>query len=194
MRPIEELMIADSARSRRFPRPLIACLVCITGAALPILAAPSTSVLPSDVRDVIREHYLSPDRETRYLDAAIDLDGDGQVEFLVHVAGGSACGASGCPTLVFTHLASGFRLLSTIDNSAPPIRASWEISKGWRNLIVRVADGGAPARDVELKFDGRSYPANPLVSSGRVKNPSGGGHVLINAFAFEQMKVFPATP
>jgi hypothetical protein len=150
-------------------------------------------VLPSDVRDLIREHYLSPQRETRYLDAAIDLDADGQVEYLVHVAGGSACSTGGCPTLVFTHLASGFRLLSVIDNSAPPIRVSSAISKGWRNLIVRVSDEKAGARDVELEFDGRSYPANPLVSGGRVKTANTAGQVLIKAFAFEQMKPFLVT-
>jgi hypothetical protein len=168
--------------------------VCVALTGLPMLAAPGTSVLPSDVRDVIREHYLSSERETRYLDAAIDLDADGQVEFLVHIAGGSACSTSGCPTLVFTHLASGFRLLSTIDNSAPPIRVLSAISKGWGNLSVRVSDGRGDVRDVDLKFDGRSYPGNAAVSGDGVKKARNPGRVLIDAVAFEQMKLFPATP
>jgi len=167
-------------------------VVCVVLAGLPMFAANSTSVLPSDIRDVIREHYLSPDRETRYLDAAIDLDADGQLEYLVHVAGGSACSTGGCPTLVFTHLASGFRLLSTIDNSLPPIRVSADASKGWLNLIVRVVDENAGARDVELKFDGRSYPADPTVANARVKAAKNRGRLVINAFAFDGMKPFTA--
>jgi hypothetical protein len=83
-------------------------VVCAALAGLPTSAAQGTAALPSDVRDVIRGHYLSPDRETRYIDGTIDLNADGQAEFLVYVAGGSACRTGGCPTLVFTHLASGF--------------------------------------------------------------------------------------
>jgi hypothetical protein len=159
---------------------------------MPTFAATSTSVLPSDVRDVIREQYLSTDRETRYLDAAIDLDGDGQTEVLVHVVGDAACAPGGCATLVFTHLASGYRLLSTIALSHPPISVSTENSNGWLNLIVRVTGDGGEARDVELKFDGRSYPADPTVRDRRVKTAKGQGRRLINAFAFDRMKLFAA--
>lgn len=189
---IVEAMTVDSAAVRRLPSPVLALVAGLALAGLATLAAQGTHVLPSDVRDVIREQYLSPDRETRYLDAAVDLNADGQAEYLVHVAGGSACGTGGCPTLVFTHLASGFRLLSTIAPSHPPVGVTSSISKGWRNLIVRVADRDGRARDVELKFDGQSYPANPTVPSGRVKDTRNRGRVIINAFPFERMKLFGA--
>jgi hypothetical protein len=187
--PIVEAMTADPAGCRRLP-PLFPLVVCAALAGLPTSAAQGTPALPSDVRDVIREHYLSPDRETRYIDGTIDLNADGQAEFLVYVAGGSACRTGGCPTLVFTHLASGFRLLSTIALSHPPVSVTSEISKGWRNLIVRVADSDGRARDVELKFDGQSYPGDPTVSSGRVKTARSQGRIVLNAFPFERMKPF----
>lgn len=184
-------MTAAPAGARRLPCPVFALAACVALVGLPALAAQGTRRLPSDVRDVIRERYLSADRETRYIGGTIDLNADGQAEFLVYVAGGSACSAGGCPTLVFTHLASGFRLLSTIAPSHPPVAVTSEISKGWRNLIVRVTDRDGRARDVELKFDGQSYPSNPTVSSGRVKDTRSQGRVVLDAFPFERMKPFP---
>ena len=165
---------------------------CLVVSGWTTFAAQSAAKLPSDVRDVIGERYLSADGDTRYLDGAVDLDADGQAEVIVHVASASACGAGGCPTLVFTHLASGYRLHSVITVSNLPIRVSSSVSKGWRNLIVR-AGGGAPAQDVELSFDGRTYPGNPTVSGRGVKTlKDGGGRVVINAVrSFEQMKPFP---
>ena len=188
--PIVEAMTVDSAGVRPLPPSVLALVIGLTLAGLPMLAAQGTPVLPSDIRDVIREQYLSADRETRYLDAAVDLNADGQAEYLVYVAGGSACGTGGCPTLVFTHLASGFRLLSTIAPSHPPVGVTSDISRGWRNLIVRVTDRDGGARGVELKFDGQSYPGNPTVPGGRVKDTKNQGRVVINAFPFERMKPF----
>src|SRR5262245_41134209 len=183
-------MPTDRAGSCRFPRLLFPMALGVALACFPLLAAPGTSVLPSDVRDVIRERFLSPERETRYLDGAIDLDGDGQAEVVVYVAGGNACEDEGCPTLVFTHLASGYRLHSTIAGTRPPIGVSMDLSNGWRNLIVRIADPEADMRDLEIKFDGRTYPASPTVPKGRVKTPRAPDRVLINDLPFERMKLF----
>jgi hypothetical protein len=162
-------------------------------AGLTASAAPSTSVLHSDIQDVIRANYLSPDGDTRYLDGAADLNGDGQPEIIVHVVGDAACDAGGCPTLVFTHLASGYRLLSTITRSNPPIRVSASRSKGWQNLIVRLGSAGTEARDVELAFDGRTYPVDPTARGGRIKDANGRGsrQVVGVARSFALMKPFP---
>lgn len=186
-------MVTDSARVRRLPSPAWAFVVSLTLAAWPAVAEQmqGTQVLPSDIRDVIREQYLSPDRETRYLDAAVDLNADGQAEYLVYVSGGRACNTSGCPTLVFTHLASGFRLLSAIGPSLPPVGVTSTLSKGWRTLIVRAADRDGRPKSVELKFDGQTYPADPTGSSGRVKDTRDQGRIVINALPFERMKLFP---
>jgi hypothetical protein len=155
--------------------------------------AQSTARLHADIVEVIQQQYFAPGMETRYLDGSTDLNADGQREAIVHVVGGTACGTGGCPTLVFTHAASGFRLISTITVSNPPIRASSSVTNGWRNLIVHVAGGGATSREVELLFDGKSYPGNPTVAGGRVKpttNPR--GEMLIQPFtSFEQAKPLP---
>lgn len=182
-------MFPDAA-GLRLLRSLFLLTIGVPLAGPPPAAAQGTGALPSDVRDVIRERYVSAARETRYLEAAVDLDADGQVEFLVHLAGGN-CADAGCPTLVFTHLASGYRLLSTIAGADAPIRVSPDKSSGWQNLIVRVA-GGAAARDVELKFDGRGYPDDATVSSGRAKTTKRSGRTVIAALPFERMKLFPA--
>lgn len=124
--------------------------------------------LPPDVAAAIRKTFASPDAETRYLAGRVDLDGDGKDELLVHVVGMTACGSGGCPTLVFTPTSHGYRRLTTISVSRTPIRVAATRSKGWRNLIVHVAGGGTKARDVELAFDGTSYPSNPTVAGPRV--------------------------
>jgi uncharacterized protein len=156
-------------------------------------SAATAQSLPRDVDAAIRKDYVWPDLETRYLDGSIDLNADGKPELIVHVVGPMACGTGGCPTMVFTPSGSGYRLVTTISVSNPPVRASLASTQGWRNLIVHVSGGGAEARDVELLFDGKSYPRNPTVPGTRVKSTTAnGGDVVIKAFdSFEQTKVLP---
>jgi hypothetical protein len=45
-----------------------------------------------------------------------------------------------------------------------PIRASARRSGGWRSLIVGVSRDGARAPDAELRYDGTSYPSNPIAA------------------------------
>jgi hypothetical protein len=103
------------------------------------------SDLPADISNVIRKDY---DADTRYVDGAIDLNADGKAEVVVYVVGPMACGTGGCPTMVFTSLGAGCRLVSTISVTNPPIRVSATSTSGWRNLIVHVSGGGTEARDV----------------------------------------------
>lgn len=158
----------------------------------PCIAA--TDALPPDVQAVIREQFGSPDAETRYLDRAIDLNGDGTREIVVHVVGPMACGTGGCPTMVFTPAASGYRLVSTISVTNTPIGVATTTTQGWRNLIVRVRGGGMRARDVELRFDGRSYPSNPTVPGPRVETTTAPqAQVVIAALAsFDDAKLLPS--
>ena len=82
---------------------------------------------------------------------------------MVYVLGGSGCGSGGCPTLVFAAGDVVYRRVATIGLTHPPIRASATRSEGWRNLIVGVGGGDEPRREIELGFDGESYPRNPTV-------------------------------
>ena len=144
-----------------------------------LLAAPQQGALPAGIANEIRKLYHD---DVRYLDASIDLNDDGRSEVVVHVVGKAACGSGGCQTLIFTPGGSGYRLVSSISVTSPPIKASATRTAGWRNLIVRVSGGGAKARDVELLSDGKGYPTNPTVVGPQVKPAAPGGDLLIKEF------------
>ena len=138
-----------------------------------LLASAPAAALPPEIEQVLSHRYGAPAASTRYLDASIDLNGDGRPEIIVHVIGTTACGTGGCPTLVFTPRGKGYRLVSAISVSRPPIRVAQTRTNGWRNLVVRSGGGGAHAGDMELAFDGKRYPANPSIAGPRVQPFSG---------------------
>jgi len=170
---------------------VVVVIASLVGVAAPCGA--SSDQLPSDVETLIREQYAAPDAAIRYREGTIDLNDDGRDELLVHVIGPMACGSGGCPTLVFTPAGSRYRLVSTIAVTRAPIGVTTTTTEGWRNLIVRVSGGGTRARDVELLFDGTSYPANPTVPGTRVTTTSGQhARVVIGEItAFEDATLLP---
>ncbi|MEZ5316800.1 MAG: hypothetical protein R2752_05315 [Vicinamibacterales bacterium] len=178
-------------------RLMVAALACAAAGATGTLAAMSQTpapqapaTLPESVARVVRDTYVSAFGETRYFDAATDLNGDGTPELIVHVIGSMACGTGGCPTLVFTPDGDGYRLVTTVSVTRPPIRVSPRSSNGWRSLIVTVAGGGARAHDAELPFNGRTYPPNASVAPARPTTDLDGATVLIPDFkAFTDGKV-----
>jgi membrane-bound inhibitor of C-type lysozyme len=139
--------------------------------------------LPTDVAAHVRKQFVVEGMETRYVDGSIDLNADGKPELIVHLVGPAACGSGGCPTLVYTPAAGGYRLVTTITVSNPPIGASKTVTRGWRNLVVHVRGGGAKGHEVELLFDGESYPSNPSVASARVTPAAAGSDVVIRELA-----------
>ncbi|RJG05947.1 hypothetical protein D3870_07875 [Noviherbaspirillum cavernae] len=139
------------------------------------------SALPADIANSIRKTFA--DDELRYFDSSVDLNGDGKPEVLVYVVGPTVCGTGGCNLLVFTSEGTGYRLVSNISVTQPPIRASSNRSSGWRDLVVRVGGGGGKSGDVTLAFDGKSYPGNPTVPGPRVKRATAtGSQMLINEY------------
>lgn len=97
----------------------------------------------------------------RYLYNSIDLNGDGRDEKLVYLVGSSTCGTGGCTMLIFRATGQGYSLISrhTIVNN--PIVVSTKKTKGWRDIVLFVAGGGAKPSYHTLKFDGSAYPSNP---------------------------------
>lgn len=168
--------------------------VCLTAlsVATPLtlsVAEARQGQLPADIANVIRKQY---DADTRYLDGAVDLNGDGKPEIVVHVVGPMACGSGGCPTMVFTPSDKGYRLVSTISVTRPPIKASATSTAGWRNLIVHAGGGGSKPHDVELLSNGKAYPGNPTVAGARVKPAGAGGDVIIKEFKdFSETRELP---
>jgi uncharacterized protein len=105
--------------------------------------------------------------EASYRGAAADLNRDGRNEWIVYVEGRYSCGSGGCPAMVFTPAASGYRIVTRTTVTQLPIRVSPRSSHGWRNLIVAISGGGVQAGNVELEFDGQTYPTNPTVPPAR---------------------------
>ena len=134
-----------------------------------MLAPTLAAALPAEIEQVLGHRYGAPAASIRYLDASVDLNGDGRLEIIVHVVGLVACSTGGCPTLVFTPRGAGYRLVSAISVTRLPIRVAPAGTMGWRNLVVRSGGGGASAGDVQLAFDGKRYPANPSVMGPRVQ-------------------------
>ncbi len=112
----------------------------------------------------------SADREVRYVDAFEDLNEDGIREAIVYIMGGGWCGSGGCIMLVLTPEPEGssYRVVTKTTITRTPIRVLDRVSNGWHNLSVWVRGGGIrPGYEVELIFDGETYPTNPTAPPAR---------------------------
>lgn len=145
--------------------------------ALSSIATAASAAEPAGVAAFILDHHL-----TRYSVALSDLNGDKQSEALVYAmatTGGDGqadlCGSGGCNLYVLSLTATGYRLVTSISLTRPPVRVLPGMTHGWHDLGVRVAGGGITAGyEARLRFDGRRYPANPTVSPAtRAKGKAG---------------------
>ena len=139
--------------------------------------------LPADLAQTLRGILGEQTGDTRYFAKAIDLNGDGRPEVVVHLAGPMVCGTGGCDTLVLSPEGPGLRLVTRISVTRPPIVAAETTSDGWRDLVVHVSGGGIlPGQDALLRFDGRTYPENPTVAPAQPVEGSVQGMMLIEPF------------
>ena len=136
-------------------------------------AATSSAKTTPGVVAFVKDHHL-----TRYSVVLVDLDGDKRPEALIYamstIAGGlqsDECGSGGCDLYVLSLTSTGYRQISDISITRPPIRVLPSITRGWHDLGVMVAGGGIiNGYEARLRFDGGSYPTNPTVSPAvRVK-------------------------
>ena len=105
---------------------------------------------------------------TRYFDAYYDLNGDGQPEAIVYVAGRAFCGSGGCSLLILAAEGASYRVVTRTTVTRAPIRVLARTSHGWRSIGVWVQGGGIqPGYEAELRFDGKRYPSNPSVAPTR---------------------------
>ena len=95
-----------------------------------------------------------------------DLNGDDKPEALVFLMAKDACGSGGCDLVVMKQLRNRYKVVATIGLSLPPVVVSSKRTNGWNDLIVwqrsYLKEGESGYFSV-LRFDGRSYPANPTV-------------------------------
>lgn len=159
-----------------------------------VQAAPPSRAAGESLRGFLRT--LDDDKTTRYLAAFVDLNGDGMLEAVVYLTGNAWCGSGGCNTLILTPDRDSWRVVSRITITRPPIRVLTNVSNGWRNIGVRVQGGGIqPGYEVQLRYDGRTYPENPSTSPaqrltvktpGDILIPSSQGGILLYSAALSQ--------
>ena len=136
-----------------------------------------------DIRPFIRQLLVGRNAEgyrtLRVTAAPVDLNSDGRAETIAYLEGDSVCGSGGCDTYIIAQEEEGYRVVTKLTISWPPIRVLDRKTSGWHNLGVWNQGGGIqPGFEAELKFDGQSYPANPSLAepSG---NPPATGRVII---------------
>jgi hypothetical protein len=105
--------------------------------------------------------------DTRYVSAWTDLNGDGRPEAFVYLISGAYCGSGGCNLMIFTPDGRSWRQVADMSVTNPPIRVLDSRTRGWNDISVFVAGGGARGYPALLAFNGRSYPGNPTVAPAR---------------------------
>lgn len=134
--------------------------------ALSSIAAAASAAEPAGVTAFIRDRHL-----TRYSVALVDLNGDNRSEALIYAMAttrgdGQAdlCGSGGCDLYVLSLTPTGYRLITNVSITRPPIRVLPSATHGWQDLGVWVVGGGLTAGyEARLRFDGYRYPSNPTV-------------------------------
>ena len=101
----------------------------------------------------------------QWLQAAVDLDGDGSTEQLVAVLGSYACGSEGCTLLIFRQVGSTLALVAENGLFQSPLRSTGQRTAGWLDLTMPASLYGAQNGQRLLRFDGSTY--QPLPSPGQ---------------------------
>jgi hypothetical protein len=170
------------------------CLFAIALAA--VIVAPSKAEPSSQKKDSDKElleaiRSLELDTDVRYFSAYTDLNGDGRKEAVVYFIGRYICGSGGCHTAIFSPLekGKGYRLVTVIELTRPPIVAAKSKTKGWRDLIVFVQGGGiVEGYNMLLPFDGASYPESPFLSPAHPFKGKLRGEVLVTRHSYDEGK------
>lgn len=151
---------------------IVRTLAALALACAPVAAAAQTAVPYSTQRDVRLEAALRAEAlgsgpldgiegELRYFYNRVDLNGDGRPEVLAYVAGPWVCGSGGCAVYVLREVNGRYTRVAELSLGRTPVVVSARATRGWRDLIVPVAGGGARAGHTVLRFNGTRYPENP---------------------------------
>jgi hypothetical protein len=145
-------------------------------ALLLAIAAASAPIDPAALKSL--RAIAGEDETVRYAATRVDLNGDGRAEVVATLTGRSICGSGGCLAVVLTPAGKGWRTAMRATVSRQPIALLPTRTRGWRDIGISVAGGGARAGMARMRFDGRRYPGNPTLQPAL---PSGSGRVLIGA-------------
>lgn len=177
----------------RTPSRLVTALLLAVVVAAPVagwaeapVATPvdraEVAALRKFLQETLQLPNAPPDQTLRYASASVALCEGKAPWILVHVAGKSWCRTGGCPTLVIAREPGGFRVVSRIAITRPPVTVLPTRTKGCLDLGVTVVGGGIqrPYQAV-LPFDGAAYPRNPTIAPSRRAAGGPAGVVAIPA-------------
>ena len=156
-------------------------LLAITGSASTQLGSETVhSELSKSLKQFLRSFYHG--KSTKYIASFEDLNGDGKPEAIVYLMGEEWCGSGGCNTLILLGDSDSWKVLSNITITRHPIYVLSNTSNGWHNIGIWVQGGGIQSGyEAELKFDGRTYPANPSLSPALCLEDKSSGEVIISS-------------
>jgi hypothetical protein len=130
--------------------------------------------------DYLKTLSQGEDRTTRYVDAFVDLTGNGKQQVIAYVTGRQWCGSGGCPMFILARNDSSYKVVAKTTIVRPPIRVLDVTSNGWRNIGVWVQGGGIqPGYEAELRFNGQTYPTNPSVPPARHMTGNVAGTIVV---------------
>ncbi|WP_316748744.1 hypothetical protein [Pedobacter gandavensis] len=86
-----------------------------------------------------------------------DLNEDGKKEIFVGLTGSNFCGSGGCTMLLLNPEGEMISRFTVVNY---PIQISNTATKGWKDLVLN-----SNGKDHLMKFDGKTYPANPSVQA-----------------------------
>jgi hypothetical protein len=152
----------------------------------PPLAAPAAvdRALRRDIGAGIEAHAFT---------AAVDLDDDGESEYVAYVAGPMVCGTGGCNLYVLDELDGLWRIVGRTSVVRPPIRLGAPDGAPWRPLLVRVGGGGLAAATVALHWRAGAYPSNPSTEAALAAEPADALVLVPDFDSYREGRALPAT-
>lgn len=119
------------------------------------------------------------DRKFKYEE--VDLNGDGNNEYIIGFENSYFCGTGGCTYYLLNNDGSVVTIFSV---SRTPFIALSQKTNGWKDLLVE-SDGAMRI----LKFNGKTYPSNPSMAPKFTETPSDDAYRLLwNEFPIPTFK------
>lgn len=114
------------------------------------------------------QQYLKDNKgplNSQYEYVRMDLNNDGLREGIVlfNLPHSYWCGWSGCTMAIFEAGDNRFALKSETQRIRGPLVLAQNQTNGWEDIVVRLSGMNEADRNVVLKFNGLSYPDNPLM-------------------------------
>jgi hypothetical protein len=150
-----------------------------------ICIAQSKSV-PETIIAFLKTNYNDTSENSRhFIYNAVDLNADGEDEYLVELIGSDWCGSGGCTLLVLDH---NFKLNTKITIVNDPVYVGTSNNKetniGYANIYIQNKDGSV----AKMVWNGNKYPSNPSIEPKTDKKNIIGKFKFLNSTEQKQLK------